>query len=95
MDTVTMEQITEIRDLEYWSNATLCSDILNNWKKIKPYNKENLAMLKALGEMHFYTARLRDDVNKRDKYITKVQKQRLEWMQKCSNLERDLKMALQ
>jgi len=52
-------------------------------------------MLKALGEMHFYTARLRDDVNKRDKYITKVQNQRLEWMQKCSHLERDLKMALQ
>tara|TARA_R110000751_G_scaffold74070_1_gene149944 strand:- start:124 stop:411 length:288 start_codon:yes stop_codon:yes gene_type:complete len=95
MDTVTMEQITEIRDLEYWSNATLCSDILNDWKKIKPNNKETLAMLKALGEMHFYTARLRDDVNKRDKYITKVQNQRLEWMQKCSHLERDLKMALQ
>ena len=95
MDTVTMEQITEIRDLEYWSNATLCSDILNEWKKIKPNNKETLAMLKALGEMHFYTARLRDDVNKRDKYITKVLNQRLEWMQKCSHLERDLKMALQ
>jgi len=94
MDSVTMEQITEIRDLEYWSNATLCSDILNEWKKIKPKNEQTLAMLKALGEMHFYTARLRDDVNKRDKYITKVQNQRLEWMQKCSHLERDLKMAL-
>ena len=94
MDSVTMEQITEIRDLEYWSNATLCSDILNNWKNIKPRNKETLAMLKALGEMHFYTARLRDDVNKRDKYILKVQKQRLEWIQKCTTLERDLKMAL-
>tara|TARA_R110000796_G_scaffold134751_1_gene250576 strand:- start:303 stop:590 length:288 start_codon:yes stop_codon:yes gene_type:complete len=95
MDSVTMEQITEIRDLEYWSNATLCSDILNNWKKIKPRNKENLAMLKALGEMHFYTARLRDDVNKRDKYIITVQKQRLQWMKKCSELERDLKMAIE
>ena len=51
-------------------------------------------MLKAFGEMHFYTARLRDDVNKRDKYILKVQKQRLEWIQKCVELERDLKIAL-
>ena len=94
MDSVTMEQITEIRDLEYWSNATLCSDILKDWKNKSPKNKETLTMIKALGEMHFYTARLRDDVNKRDKYITKVQNQRLEWMKKCSELERDLKMAL-
>ena len=95
MDSVTMEQITEIRDLEYWSNATLCSNILKKWKQLKPNNKEILAILKALGEMHFYTARCRDDVNKRDKYIIRVQNQRLEWMKKCAELERDLKMAIQ
>ena len=94
MDSVTMEQITEIRDLEYWNNATLCTSILKDWKNKRPDNKEISSMLKALGEMHFYTARLRDDVNKRDKYILKVQKQILEWIQKCVELERDLKIAL-
>lgn len=89
-----MEQITEIRDLEYWNNATLCTSILKDWKSKKPHNKEISSMLKALGEMHFYTARLRDDVNKRDKYILKVQRQRLEWIQKCVELENDLKIAL-
>ena len=88
-----MEQIEEIRDFEYWNNVRLCSDILNNWKKLKPQNKEILAMLKAFREMNLYTTRLQDDVNKRDKYIIKVQKQRLGWMKKCSELERDLKMA--
>ena len=53
MDSVTMEQITEIRDLEYWNNATLCTSILKDWKNKRPDNKEISSMLKALGEMHF------------------------------------------
>jgi len=90
-----MEQITEIRDLEYWTNVRLSSDILKIWKEKKPNNKEISAMIKALQEMNFYTIRLQDDIHKMNKYITKVQNQRLEWMKKCSELERDLKMAIQ
>ena len=88
-----MEQIQYLHDLTYWSNAEMCQAILHKWKKIKPRNKETLAMLKALKEMHFYTARLREDCNKRDEIIRDVEDQRNRWCKKSVQLEQDLKMA--
>mgnify|MGYP003668232188 CR=1 FL=1 len=64
-----MEQIQRLHDLQYWSNAQMCIDLLQKWVKIKPDNEETKEMIKAMQEMTFYVARLKDDSNKKDKLL--------------------------
>ena len=88
-----MKDTQELHDLAYFGNVQLTQSILKEWHKAKPNNVHLKAMIKAVGEMHFYTSRLRDDCNKTDKRIIDIENQRDRWAKKAVQLERDLKMA--
>jgi|TARA_R110000868_G_scaffold117277_1_gene311689 hypothetical protein len=88
-----MEQIQRLHDLQYWSNAQMCIDLLQKWFKIKPDNEETKEMIKAMQEMTFYVARLKDDSNKKDKLLIEYKTERNKWCLKAGEFERKFENA--
>ena len=88
-----MEQIQRLHDLQYWSNAQMCIDLLQKWFKIKPDNEETKEMIKAMQEMTFYVARLKDDSNKKDKLLIEYKMERNKWCLKAGEFQRKFENA--
>jgi len=83
-----MEQIQRLHDLQYWSNAQMCIGLLKNWLKIKPDNEESKAMLKAMNEMTFYVARIKDDSDKKTRLLIEYKTERNKWCEKAMEYQR-------
>lgn len=88
-----MEQIQRLHDLQYWSNVQLCGGLVRNWIKIKPENEETKAMMKALNEMSFYVARLKDDSDKKDKLLIEYKMERNKWFSKAMEFQKKFEHA--
>jgi len=83
-----MNKIQNTHDAEYWNIAHLCSEIVKKWNKIKPENEEIKAVMKALGEMSFYVARLHHDAQARDKVLQEYKLERNKWCKRAMDAKR-------
>jgi len=86
-------EIQRLHDLQYWSNVQMCGGLVRNWLKIKPDNEETKAMMKALNEMSFYVARLKDDSDKKDKLLIEYKTERNKWCAKAIEYQKKFEHA--
>ena len=55
-----MDKITNLKDLQYYNNTILLSELINKWVKDKPLNKDLKEFQKGFIGMIFYTNKLQD-----------------------------------
>lgn len=59
-----MDQIRNLKDLEYYTNMYLSTGLVKKWRDAKPNNPELKKIAKALIEITFYVMNLQDDLEK-------------------------------
>ena len=59
-----MDKITNLKDLEYYSNMLLATGLLKKWRDLKPDNPELKKMSAAIVEITFYVIDLQNDLAK-------------------------------
>lgn len=57
-----MDKITNLKDLNYYNNSILISELINKWVKDKPKNKDLKKLQSAYIEILFYTNNLQTNL---------------------------------
>ena len=65
-----------IHNLNYLNESLLVGEILKDWNKTKPRNKELNIIIKAYARMTMYVARLSNDIMAKDMLISKFRFER-------------------
>ena len=65
-----MDKIQNLKDLEYYGNILLCTELAKKWIKLKPDNKELKKLGDGLLHIAIYVVGLQDDLNKHKEAIS-------------------------
>ena len=86
-----MDKIQNLKDLEYYGNILLCTELANKLIKLKPHNKELKKLGDGLLNIAIYVVGLQDDLNKHKEAISDYRYKKNQAILKCRDLERKLK----
>lgn len=57
-----MDKITNLKDLEYYSDMLLCTGLAKKWRDAKPKNQHLIKLADALVNITFYVINLKQDL---------------------------------
>jgi|TARA_R110000787_G_scaffold72267_1_gene161171 hypothetical protein len=85
-----MDKITNLKDLQYYNNTILLSELINKWVKDKPLNKDLKEFQKGFIGMIFYTNNLQTNLANCKIANSDYREQKNEALLKLQDLKEDI-----